>query len=508
MVFGPLRSPVDAFDDDDDIDDWMARRNVQLAAQQDAEAAGREAWNQATQTGQDVTAATPHDLIQLGAQKLRDDNAGGDAAQPADSSSSVGSIHPVEPDGPLTTPPNLRFETARPGDSISKLVGTSDPAAVGRFLSLNGMDPRSSTILAGQSYAVPTQFDDASDDEMAAGAGVLRADNARLAALRAQRAASSGDLRQTPLGAGQDLQPGFDAVAPTPMSAKLGGSSVDDLDARKNAALQGYFDGLLPGAFRGGANTLKGLAPLAHPIVGQVLGILQHSADIASGHIPGADFPTLPAAWQKTKDLIHHANVELNPLASPLASTREGAYRQGEHFGENHGEVWFDAAMLPVGGEVAEAAEGRALARTALDATGYEAKGTPPEIAKYFAQPYKGMGSHLIARDSRFPGFLGGGPLPSWFIDSRYNVWKPEGATRGQVFQGHVENDLRYNGGPLPGRRGKGSGWSGPKLGWEKNPPLDRFINRMPAVTKGTLGGAMLAGLNFGYDALDQDQPQ
>jgi len=111
------------------------------------------------------------------------------------------------------------------------------------------------------------------------------------------------------------------------------------------------------------------------------------------------------------------------------------------------------------------------------------------------AEPYPthGMGSHWFSRDATWPAFLGGERLPSSFIESRYNVWKPVGATRGQVAEGHYLNDFRFGGGRLRDAKGKGSGWSGKRLAWEKNPPLVRFIERMPAVTKGTLAGIGLA---------------
>jgi len=43
-------------------------------------------------------------------------------------------------DEDLATPetPDYRTVTARPGDSISRLMGTARPEAIGRFVSLNG----------------------------------------------------------------------------------------------------------------------------------------------------------------------------------------------------------------------------------------------------------------------------------------------------------------------------------------------------------------------------------
>jgi hypothetical protein len=56
----------------DDIADWMARRNADVATlnDPDTDAAGRDAWNVATRDGTNVAAQTPLDLRSLGAVQL------------------------------------------------------------------------------------------------------------------------------------------------------------------------------------------------------------------------------------------------------------------------------------------------------------------------------------------------------------------------------------------------------------------------------------------------------
>lgn len=70
--------------------------------------------------------------------------------------------------------------TAQRGDSISKLVGSSDPKAIKAFMHANGMKGDNSTIYAGRDYVLP-----GADDYAAAtgrqGLAVLNRDNARLA---------------------------------------------------------------------------------------------------------------------------------------------------------------------------------------------------------------------------------------------------------------------------------------------------------------------------------------
>jgi hypothetical protein len=43
-------------DDLDDIDAWMAQRNANVALRDEAEAIGRDLWDQATRDGQDLAA--------------------------------------------------------------------------------------------------------------------------------------------------------------------------------------------------------------------------------------------------------------------------------------------------------------------------------------------------------------------------------------------------------------------------------------------------------------------
>lgn len=57
-------------DDPGDIDAWMVRRNAQVALRPEAEAAGRDLWNRAIQTGDDLYAGNPSDLTAIGLAAL------------------------------------------------------------------------------------------------------------------------------------------------------------------------------------------------------------------------------------------------------------------------------------------------------------------------------------------------------------------------------------------------------------------------------------------------------
>ena len=77
---------------------------------------------------------------------------------------------------------------ARGGDSISRIVGSSDPQAIGNFVRANGLT--SSNIEAGRNYFRPDEVT-AYGDSVALGQAVLNNDNARLAALAQERFAFS-----------------------------------------------------------------------------------------------------------------------------------------------------------------------------------------------------------------------------------------------------------------------------------------------------------------------------
>jgi hypothetical protein len=88
---------------------------------------------------------------------------------------------------------------AQRGDSISKIVGTSDPAAIGAFMRANGLT--SSEIFAGQEYELPTDSYTRADARL--GQSALNADNARLAEAREISAQIDGWVHE-----------GIDAITP------------------------------------------------------------------------------------------------------------------------------------------------------------------------------------------------------------------------------------------------------------------------------------------------------
>jgi len=82
------------------------------------------------------------------------------------------------------------LRTAKGGDSISSILGTSDPAAIGAFMEANGL--QDSGLRAGQSYLIPRRADLADADFAGRGQAALNADNAR-AVERARSTVLPGD---------------------------------------------------------------------------------------------------------------------------------------------------------------------------------------------------------------------------------------------------------------------------------------------------------------------------
>ena len=118
-------------DDLDDIDSWMAQRNADAGLRQQANAVGRDLWNQATCDGTDLAAPQSSDLTAIGMAAL-----GGSSASDALTSGSSDVSAPIASNAagrPNSEEQGYGIITARPGDSISRLLGTSRPEAIGRF---------------------------------------------------------------------------------------------------------------------------------------------------------------------------------------------------------------------------------------------------------------------------------------------------------------------------------------------------------------------------------------
>lgn len=555
----------DGAKEDDGVEAWMARRIANLwRLGPEAEAAGREAWAQSTRQGQNLTARRPGDVVAIGARALDPGTPRNDTPDPADGSP-TGPGGQAAPNPPRTieppiqrseTPdfgelgqalPDLRFATARPGDSISRLLGASDPGSIGRFVGLNNLDGRSSTLRAGQSYAIPTRFDDASPDERAMGERLLRTDDARLDGLRAQRARGQAETDRFVELFNRGFNPwtgeyvGSDPEtrsAPRLQSNPIAsrppdGGSRSWLD--RSAAARGAGGsvaraaGDVVGVARGAGRLIEGLgeganfasrlldptdaesSPRGEAAWDQVLGAGTRILDYARRGLanPGAVSRDIGTAAQKF-------NENTNPQATPMAETFPGELRRSFEIGKNQGEFAFDLGSAAAGGEVAKSLAGLGrLSKEALVAKQL-ARGFTPAQADYLAEAYEGMGHHTIPRRFTFPEKVGGVPLPDFLVgrplpraisDSPLNVVKPEGISRGEFYEQHYGVDPRFYGAKLRADRGGGS-WSGKRLGLQKYDDPSRIWHGTSGPLKMTVGGGLVGAAGLADWALDREGGQ
>lgn len=178
---------------------------------------------------------------------------------------------------------------------------------------------------------------------------------------------------------------------------------------------------------------------------------------------------------------------ELDSSATPAAPTFEGELRRNFAIGQNQGELAFEVGSLVVGGPAAKMVKGLPRLSSVGNVEKYVAQGFSPRAAAHLAEPYpaSNMGSHFIPRDTKLPDFLGGGPLPKRYIDSVFNVLKPEGISRGDFYELHYKVDPRFHGnGVIPGEP-----WRGGALGLNRYGPAGRIWHGSPPPLKARVGG-------------------
>jgi len=182
---------------------------------------------------------------------------------------------------------------------------------------------------------------------------------------------------------------------------------------------------------------------------------------------------------------LHKLSVDLDPYATPSASTVVGEVRRKGAIGANQGELAANIASVAAG-----APEINVLTRSGRLSGPAEfiADGFSPAGAKYLAEEYRGMGHHYIKRSSDLWKKLGNETVAKAIMDSPFNVSIPRRMNRGQVQRYHVQVDEDYHGGKLPKRVG-GERWSAKSLGITKYGPIGRAVFGAPDALKSTVGG-------------------
>ncbi|WP_304165643.1 hypothetical protein [Phenylobacterium aquaticum] len=178
---------------------------------------------------------------------------------------------------------------------------------------------------------------------------------------------------------------------------------------------------------------------------------------------------------------------DLDPSATPPAPTFKGELQRNFEIAQNQGELAFDVGSLLVGGPGAKAVTGLERLSNVGNVEKYLAQGFSHKGAEHLATlyPASNMGSHFIPRRTRLPDFLGGGPLPKSFSDGVFNVLKPEGMSRGDLYELHYKVDPQFYGTKVI----RGEGWSGKRLGLERHGPLGRLWHGSPPPLKARAAG-------------------
>jgi hypothetical protein len=537
-------------DDDQPIEFWMDDRNDQVAQRDTFDAAGRERWNASTRSGEDLDASRPSDVVALG-------NPPGSPAAPRGADQDVATADPPAGDDgsgdqpnapPSPSGPSVRYVKAQAGDNVTRLVGGSDPAAVGAFARLNGMDGRNSTIYAGRVYAIPTGIGDAAPENAALGGRILQHDDARMTALRAQRAANDQFLARfnagknvwtgEPVGAGPNVSP---AAAPTVAVQPFKPAWYDNPLVKIPAGVGALGAGLAYGALiRGPYRTGQFIGDAAnfgerlldpndeknHPYEeaarDQLRDFGRNTVAIAQSAI---DDPRLVGRF--LRDQFHDARVSGDPTATPVAASLADEMKNKFEIGATDGEFLTPVGAikrvrgivdLVHGGEEAAGAARYAAKVKPGEYARLIKRGDPPPMADHLSDPYPkdAMGSHYKARSAKVPDRIFGVPLPEsiagqpWarsFIDSPLNVNKFEGMSRDQAYTGHYGYGAGFYGARLPADVNGGLGWSGRRLGARRYGPVERHIKGAPPTLKKAVAGTAAVGGLTAYNLFGGDRP-
>ncbi len=276
---------------------------------------------------------------------------------------------------------------ARSGDNISRMLGTSDPQAIGNFMRANGMS--SSNIEVGRNYFMPSDtgvYGDAS----ALGQAVLNEDNARLAALARERF-NFGDGMDA-----RDIRQSFGYQSRMSVEMAKVDAQAAYLASAANAPSMTAWDGVGrpdPGA----VSPLRKGATAALGMVADGLGVLQGVAITATGvTLTGAPDPSTLTKWVgvpltaygatfTTKSVVGFGLNATNLITAIRGSTAESGYLPGSalEMAVSLGGGSPEAQRLAVAGDMAWGlATGRVM-------TASVATGTNPRVASLFQEiPY------------------------------------------------------------------------------------------------------------------------
>jgi hypothetical protein len=219
----------------------------------------------------------------------------------------------------------------------------------------------------------------------------------------------------------------------------------------------------------------------------QLTGAANQAADYVENGLrnPGS-------VWNDVKDAGHRLLVDIDPNASPPASTLAGEFQRNFNIGQNQGELGYNLGSLLFGGALLKGATTLGFAPEAAGASKFLAQGFSQAQADYLASPYKGMGHHFFPRRGvKLPGgnsFV----LPKSISDSPFNVLKPPGINIGDFYELHYKVDPYVGGFKIPAANGGGV-WPNENVPLQKFGSLGRLWYGSPPALKTTAGSMSLS---------------
>lgn len=296
----------------------------------------------------------------------------------------------------------------------------------------------------------------------------------------------------------RSIRAGEDLKLPTASDVRAYGANLlrnsgGRVTARKVAGGLAETAGQAVGVLRGGAHAVDGFGKsavfvtrIANPAFDRILNPHESAVEQAGealGEIADYAERAVHDPQKVVRDVkakAHEARLALDPRASSEAATFAGEMRRRFGVGQNQGELLFDVGSLAIGGPLAKSFKALERVSKTIPAEHYLARGYTPETLAYLDEPYPaaGKGSHFIPQ--RFG-------LPKVFTDSDFNVLRPPGATRRQMYEEHARIDDRFYGARLPAELGQH--WSAKRLGLERYGPDGVAWYGAPAPLKARVGG-------------------
>jgi hypothetical protein len=214
----------------------------------------------------------------------------------------------------------------------------------------------------------------------------------------------------------------------------------------------------------------------------QLTGAANQAADYVKNGLrdPGS-------VWNDVKDAGRRLLVDIDPNASPPASTLAGEFQRNFNIGQNQGELGYNLSSLLFGGALLKGATELGYAPEAAGASKFLAQGFSQAQADYLASPYKGIGHHFFPRR--------GVELPDGsrlflrkiISDSPFNVLKPPGINIGDFYGLHYDVDPHVRGFKIPAANGGGV-WPNENVPLQKYGLLGRLWYGSPPPLKTAVG--------------------